>query len=188
MKKYINAAINYDSYCGYVENQAENSTDKYAEYFPINYQRMERLNKNLSIPDSLKAKINQLTPLYYLILSEGWCGDCAQIVPILAKMEKASKNIELKILIAEENLELLDKYLINNSRSVPLVLGINKENFKVEFKWGARPLFGLELLKKYKSDENYSKDMFQKDLQIAYNKDKGIKTINELIALHYEIK
>ncbi len=188
LEEYIDKAIDYNSYFAFVERQIKESNDEYTEYYALNFKRMERLNKSLTIFKEQKEKLNQLQPLTYLVLTEAWCGDCAQIIPVLAKMQEASININLKILIASQNEELLDRYLINNSRSIPVVIGTNKETFKEKFRWGARPSFGNELLKKYKSDENYTKEIFQKDLQMAYNKDKGITVINELIKLHNEIK
>jgi thiol-disulfide isomerase/thioredoxin len=187
LKNYYSKSWDYKTYFDFVFSMTKETTDKYAQYYPINYKRMERLNSTLVIPDQIQNKINQLKPLTYLVLSEGWCGDCAQIIPVLAKMTEVSKNIELKILIAAQNNELLEKYPTNNSLSVPVVIGMDKETNQEKFVWGARPKFGLELLKKYKSDKNYTKDEFQKDLQMAYNKDKGITIMNELIALHYEI-
>lgn len=185
---YIKKATDYKSYTSYVENQVTNSSDIHSEYYPINLKRMERLNKTLTVPIEIEEKLNQLKPLQYLVLVEGWCGDCAQILPVLAKMEQVTKNIELKILVADEFPELLDKHMINNARSVPVLIGVDKEYSQTVFIWGSRPFFGNELLKKYKLDKNYTKDQFNIDLQNAYNKDKGITIMNEIIKLHNEIK
>src|SRR5215217_2298139 len=69
-----------------------------------------------------------LTHYTRLVISEGWCGDAAQILPILNKMALASdKKIDLRIVLRDENDELMSQYLTNGGKAIPKVIVICKE-------------------------------------------------------------
>jgi hypothetical protein len=42
----------------------------------------------------------------WLVISEGWCGDAAQLLPIINKMAVESGKIDLRIVLRDENEEL----------------------------------------------------------------------------------
>ena len=70
--------------------------------------KLERLQKlqNLQNLQNLKRKY------IWLVLAEGWCADGSQILPILNKMAHESGKIELKIVLPEENEDLMDLFLL----------------------------------------------------------------------------
>ena len=47
-------------------------------------------------------------------------------------------SLELRVIARDENLELMDQYLTNGSRSIPIVIVLNDE-FEEVGHWGPRP-------------------------------------------------
>ena len=89
----------------------------------------------------------------------------------------------MRIVYRDENPDLIDQFLTNGTRSIPIVV-ILDENGGVIAHWGPRPAYGTELLKKYKADpENYPKTQFYNDLQVYYAKNRGYDVITEILDL-----
>jgi hypothetical protein len=62
-------------------------------------------------------------PLQVLVLSEDWCGDCTDNLPILNRIAEESGKLDVRILSRDENLDVMDRYLKNGEfRSIPLIL------------------------------------------------------------------
>jgi hypothetical protein len=59
-------------------------------------------------------------------------------VPIVAKLTDMSPGLELRIVQRDENPELMDQYLTNGARSIPIVIALD-ENFQEIGHWGPRP-------------------------------------------------
>ena len=56
-------------------------------YTKLNEVRMNRLDKTIHVDDAISEELNSLRHHYYwLVLSEGWCGDAAQLLPIFNKI------------------------------------------------------------------------------------------------------
>ena len=73
------------------------------DYSELNETRMNRLEKTILIADENVQKLQVLEKEYiWLVISEGWCGDAAQIVPVINKMAKLSEKIDLKIVFRDE--------------------------------------------------------------------------------------
>lgn len=152
-------------------------------YSKLNDKRMDRLDKTLKISDEIQLSIDGLKNSYtFLVIAEGWCGDAAQIVPIINKISEASNNIKLKIVLRDENDELMNQFLTNNSKSIPKVIIVDSEN-KVVNSWGPRPSIATKMVLDYKSKNGSIDADFKKNLQIWYNKDKGNSTQNDILKL-----
>jgi thioredoxin-like negative regulator of GroEL len=89
---------------------------------------------------ALQEKLDQLSePLHWLVLSEGWCGDAAQNLPALEKIaEHSHGKIHLRVLLRDENTELMDQWLTNGGRSIPKLIQLNAA-VEVTGSWGPRP-------------------------------------------------
>jgi len=152
-------------------------------YSILNDKRMDRLDKTLKISEEISNAINNLKDNFtFLVIAEGWCGDAAQIVPILNKISEISTNIDLKIVLRDENETLMNLYLTNGGKSIPKILIVDTQN-KVVNSWGPRPSIATKMVVDYK-EQNGSLDAdFKKNLQIWYNKDKGTNTQEDLLKL-----
>ena len=153
-------------------------------YSSLNETRMHRLDKTITITDENKQKLKDLKGEYiWLVISEGWCGDAAQLLPIVDKMATESGKIEVRIVLRDENEDFMKLFLTNKSKSIPIVVIINKETGSVIGKWGPRPKGALTLIENYKKEFGVIDETAKTDLQMWYLHDKGLSTQNEIIAL-----
>jgi thiol-disulfide isomerase/thioredoxin len=118
----------------------------------------------------------------WLVLAQGWCGDCAQIIPILGKIADAGKqHIDLRIFNPDENPELMDAYLTNGSRSIPKLIILRDESLSEISLWGPRPAPAQKLLMDWKNlSEKSSWSEFEKELHTWYARDRTMTTQEEL--------
>ena len=154
----------------------------------LNYKRALRLNKTIQIPEAEKAIFGRLqTKQIWLLITESWCGDAAQTLPVLNKLAEASENIELRVVLRDEHPELMDHFLTNGTRSIPKLI-ILTPNLEVMATWGPRSAAATQLVTDYKQQFGKIDAEFKTQLQIWYNKDKGVSIINELAAVVQEIE
>jgi len=158
-------------------------TEDLFNYSLLNDKRMDRLDKTLKTSEETKNSINELkNDFTFLVIAEGWCGDAAQIVPILNKIEEVSSKINLKIVLRDENEALMNQFLTNGSKSIPKIIIVDNQNNVIN-SWGPRPSIATKMVLDYK-EQNGSLDAdFKKNLQVWYNKDKGSNTQEDLIKL-----
>lgn len=190
IKNSLNNTISYPAYRNLIKNLLaegkstgiEQSEDL-LNFSILNDKRMDRLDKTLDINASTQNSLDNLNKGFtFLVIAEGWCGDAAQILPIINKVAEASDKIDFKIVLRDENEDLMNQYLTNGSKSIPKVLILDHEN-NVLNSWGPRPAVASQMVVDYKAQNGSIDEEFKKNLQIWYNKDKGNNTQNELIDL-----
>lgn len=154
-------------------------------YSALNETRMDRLDKTMKIPEEIILKLRNLKQEYiWLVLSEGWCGDAAQLVPIFNKMAVLSEDkIELKIVLRDENEALMKFFLTNNKRAIPKLIIIDKATGSVVDSWGPRPKGAAHLIDSYKKKFGMIDEAVKTELQLWYLKDKGLSTQEEITSL-----
>lgn len=164
-------------------------SDDLVQFSILNETRMHRLDKTIVISDDIINKLNSLKNNYiWLVLSEGWCGDAAQIMPILNKMAMAAQSIELKIVFRDENPYLMNLFLTNGSKAIPKLIVLDKKTLNVEANWGPRPKGALELIANYKAKQGKIDANAKTELQLWYLHDKGFSTQNEVSELMISIE
>lgn len=180
----------YNSYMKLMTDLAENKgttgVDQSAslvEYTYLNYKRMSRLNKTIQLEPELKETLANLnTKLLIVVLTEAWCGDAAQNLPLFHVIEGLSKNIELKLVLRDEHLELMDEFLTNGGRSIPKAIFLNPDTMEVLDTWGPRPKEAQNKVLEFKKTKgDYSE--FVKTLQLWYAKDKTISQQKEILSI-----
>ena len=158
-------------------------------YSTLNKTRMNRLNKTMKITDENSLKLKSLKGEYiWLVISESWCGDAAQIVPIVNKMAEESGKIELKIVLRDENEDLMNLFLTNKAKAIPIVIVINKETGDVLGNWGPRPKGAADFIKNYKKEFGAIDETAKNELQLWYLHDKGLSTQEELTNLMLDLE
>ncbi|MDG1398103.1 MAG: thioredoxin family protein [Polaribacter sp.] len=159
-------------------NQSEDLTN----YSMLNDRRMKRLDKTIKISEETRQKVQALKETQtWLVLTEGWCGDAAQNLPVLNKIAEINENINMKFVLRDENIELMDLFLTNGGRSIPKLIALDKNN-NVLKTWGPRPSFANRMVVEYKAKNGNLDAQFKQDLQVWYNKDKGKSTQEDFIA------
>ena len=164
-------------------------SDDLKHYSELNETRMNRLDKTMKITDENILKLKNLKSEYiWLVISEGWCGDAAQLLPIINKMAIDSGKIELRIVLRDENDELMKLFLTNKKKSIPVVIVVDKETGSVLGKWGPRPKGATDLITDYKKEFGVIDETAKTNLQLWYLHDKGISTQNELVNLMLDLE
>ena len=146
----------------------------------LNYKRSLRLNKTIQLSE-IETSIFKGVGIkqIWLLITESWCGDAAQTLPVLNKLAEASENIELRVVLRDEYPELMDHFLTNGTRSIPKLIIMNP-HLEVMATWGPRTAAATKLVTDYKEKFGKIDAQFKTLLQIWYNKDKGKNIINEL--------
>ena len=76
---------------------------------------------------------------HLLALSEDWCGDAVNILPVVARFAEAVPNVDLRVLSRDENPDIMDAHLTGGrSRSIPVVILYDRD-FRERGWWGPRP-------------------------------------------------
>ncbi|MBD3723326.1 MAG: thioredoxin family protein [Flavobacteriaceae bacterium] len=153
-------------------------------YSELNETRMNRLDKTLSVLETIQERLSNLENEFILLtLTEGWCGDAAQILPILNKISETSDKIDLKLVLRDENEELMNLFLTNGSKSIPKVILIEKSSREVVGSWGPRPEAARKLIADYKEKNGVVDEPIKIELQKWYLKDKGESTQLEFLQI-----
>lgn len=191
IEKALVSAKTYVQYIALMEDLAasgkstgEIQTEDLTNYTMLNHKRMKRLGKTIKINEEIATRIKQLDrKMTWLVLTESWCGDAAQTMPIMNKMASLNADIDLKIILRDENLELMNQFLYNNTLSIPKLIVIDREINKVVGDWGPRPSSLTKIVEDFKAENGTLTPEFKQELQVWYNKDKGKNTVTDLIYL-----
>ena len=187
---YTDRGMYYDEYRRLIDaflmvgkSTAKRESESLVEYSKLNVVRMNRLDKTTEIIPELQERISEISALQtWLVLTEGWCGDAAQIVPVLNKIAELNNNIQLKLLLRDEHLELMSKYLTNGkSQSIPKLVVLDEHNNEL-FNWGPRPQALQELFYHMKANA-LNNDSIKEEIHKWYAKDKTISIQKDLLAL-----
>jgi hypothetical protein len=159
-------------------------SEELTAYTVLNVQRMSRLDKTVKLLPELTAAAASLTGSYIaLIITEGWCGDAAQIVPVIEAVAQASAgHLRTAYVLRDDNLDLADEYLTNGSRSIPKLVVLHADTLTEVLHWGPRPAEAQALITRLKA-EGMAHDDFIREVHAWYAHDRTQATQRELLAL-----
>ncbi len=180
MKKNIEKSMTYRAYLDLIDallvdgkTTGPNQSDAMFNFGKLNRQRMKRLDKTVEINESSKERAKTVErKMIWLIITEGWCGDAAQNIPIIEKIAAETSNIETRYILRDENLDLMDRYLTNNARSIPKLICLDAETFEEIGAWGPRPQAAMDYFDEMKA-QDLEKPQMMVNLQRWYNEDKN---------------
>ena len=181
-------AISYEHYRKLIDNllakrqtTGTDHSEDMLHYAKMNVQRMNRVDKTTKLSDELMATLSNLKSKYkFLVITEGWCGDAAQIVPVIHKIEEvADRKIELRFVLRDKNLPLIDAHLTNGGRAIPVLLVLDEQGNLLLPKWGPRPSELQELMMGWKKEGLEMAEIGEK-LHGWYAKDKTVSIQTEL--------
>lgn len=114
------------------------SEDEYIESMKQNKEDLLYIYNAFELPEAPSAwEEVKKANLRAIVLTEDWCGDAMLNIPILLRIAEQA-NIEVRMLLRDDNLELMDQYLTNGkSRSIPIFIFIDENGNEVA-KWGPR--------------------------------------------------
>jgi hypothetical protein len=144
-----------------------------------NAELWQGLYRTATIRDEDVARARSLGgPWRLLALSEDWCGDTVNTLPIIARLAEQAGNLELRMLRRDEHDDLMHLHLSSGTRSIPVVMILDAEGWEWGW-WGPRPA-GLQrwvravgmLLPR---EERYRRT------RSWYARDRGRTTIEEIL-------
>lgn len=189
-QEHIDKSISFEAYYQLSDQLAkegkttgENQSQSLIDYSKLNFSRMKRIWKTTQILPEISSHLSSIDKkIYWVILTESWCGDAAQNMPILAKMIDGNPNISMHVLLRDENPELMDQYLTNGGKAIPKLIMVDEHLNEINT-WGPRPKVLQDWLKKEKENPTMSMDELKKEFQVWYTKDKGVTLQHEMVTL-----
>lgn len=121
-------------------------------------------------------------PWKLLVISEDWCGDASNTVPVLARMAEALPGIEVRIVARDEHPELMDRFLTRGSRSIPVAV-VLRDDFSLAGWWGPRPAELQAWVLAEKAAGARPVEEIYRDVRRWYARDRGESTIREVLAV-----
>ena len=117
---------------------------------------------------------------HLLVLSEDWCGDAVNTVPVLARLAERTPNVDLRVLGREANPDLMDSHLTGSSRSIPVVIALD-QTFEERGWWGPRPT----VLQRWVSGQGQllEKTARYREARTWYARDRGRTTLEEVVSM-----
>ncbi len=186
-KEFINKGLTYSAYHRQINESVAlppkgESAEKMRTYFIRNVGLMDVYDESYRVSENLRNLALVAPATTWMVITEGWCGDAAYNVPLLAALEKAvPEKIKLSLFLRDTNLELMDAYLTDGGRSIPKVVVLNQQ-LKELGTWGPRPAALQTLMKQWKSEGLVLKDLIPK-VHDWYNADNTTSLQEELSAL-----
>jgi len=166
------------------ESTGPNQTPALSQYTQLNNSRMRRWDKTLKFNDTVIERIKSVEQkIKWVVLSESWCGDASPALPVMHKITELNPNITLSIILRDENLEVMKRFMTNGTMSIPKLVAIDEEDDIVMGTWGPRSKKATQLVEAFKEEHGTLTPEFKQDLQLFYNKDKGQSVLEDLLIL-----
>lgn len=121
-QQYFDEAISLNEYMEKMESHKDNSFHIYEQF-------------HVPQDDEFISLLKDKSPRI-LGITEDWCGDAMMNNPVLRRVAEAA-DIEVRVVYRDQTLDLMDRYLTNGGRSIPIYLLLNQDG-KVIAKWGPR--------------------------------------------------
>lgn len=195
MSQFINSTIisqayDYEAYRTFLDSllaegktTGANQSESMINYATLNQKRMRKWDKIGKITPELSEKLLGIkSPMTWLVITEGWCGDAAQNLPFLNKMSEVNPNIGFKMILRDEHPELMDEFLTNGGRSIPKLIALD-ESLSVLGSWGPRPEPMQKAFVENKVTQERPGAAFTEYMHLWYAKDKGLTLQNEFLAI-----
>ena len=137
--------------------------------------------RRAQVPQEFVDRVRGLSGEWHLlVLSEDWCGDAVNTIPVLAKLAERSPNLDLRILPRDANPDLMDAHLSGTSRAIPVVMALDAE-FVERGWWGSRPAE----LQRWALAEGLllEKTERYRHVRTWYARDHGRTTLDEVVSM-----
>lgn len=195
IKESLKSSMSYLSYRSLVKllvednsNSGLEKSESLAEYTKLNDKRMNRWDKTFKISDADKAILSNFNEnISWLVITESWCGDAAHIVPVLNKIAEFI-NINFRVVLRDENMELMDMFLTNGAQSIPKLIMIDNVSGEVLNTYGSRPNEATKMVADYKEKNGSITPEFKEELQVWYNKNKGQAIVSDITEILCQLK
>ncbi|HYF40397.1 MAG TPA: thioredoxin family protein [Gemmatimonadales bacterium] len=130
------------------------------------------------VPEWARAAVPSGAVRKLLVIAEDWCGDASNTVPIIAKFADSVPGIELRVILRDQNPEVMSRYLTNGARSIPIVIALD-ESYQELGHWGPRPT-ELQAWVMENRGSTPKSELYPK-VRKWYARDRGETTLREVL-------
>jgi len=168
LKEYFQKGLTLEEYTQFLGEQKD--------LHELHYRRAE-------ISDEAVAALRGLKPRRVLVITEPWCGDSLAILPVVLKFFDRADSSEIRIVLRDQNLELMDRYLTRGGRAIPMVILLD-DSYEELFHWGPRPAPAQAIFEEHREDikaDRIDKTEVFKRIRAFYGQDRGRSIVQELL-------
>lgn len=191
-RNIIENGYTYEEYSALIESllsrdktTGENHSEKMLHYTKMNLYRMKRIDRRLELMPELKNRLKEVErSMTWLILTEAWCGDAAQSIPVIQKAAEESPKIHTRYILRDKHPDIMDQFLTNGkSRSIPKLISLDSKTLEVLGTWGPRSEEAQQMFDTTRQIEGILYQEVAEKLHKWYADDKTISIQCELLNL-----
>lgn len=162
------------------------SAQKLLKYTQKNELRMTSIDQSLRLIPEVAEAFRGAGPIVWLVLTEGWCGDAASSVPVIARLaDEFPDIITLRFYLRDENPEMMDAHLTNGGKSIPKLIMLD-QSLGFIASWGPRPERLQSQMDEWKAEyENDFAGLIRR-VNSWYDEDAGVSVQQEICRLMNE--
>ena len=187
----FNRTFSYKEYQEYISELVDKGltsgpeqSEKFTHFTKLNFQRLKRVFRTFQLSEKIAESVkNVRSEMLWVVIVESWCGDVPQNLPFMEAISQISDKIKLRIILRDENPEIMDQFLTNGTRSIPKLICFDPDTYDVAGTWGPRPVGAIELVKDLLKDPEVTADMRKEAVQRWYLQNRGEQLQSELTAL-----
>jgi thiol-disulfide isomerase/thioredoxin len=187
----LHNSMSYEAYRALVNELVKNSSttgsnksQAFISYTKLNNRRMKRWDKTLKISNVIRKTVEAFdSKLTWLVITESWCGDAAHILPVFNKISELNPNINFRVVLRDENDELMSAFLTNGNKAIPKLIIIDSDTNKVLTTYGPRPSEASSYVNRFKVKYGALTIDFKEDLQHWYNSNKGQNIMGDILEI-----
>jgi hypothetical protein len=146
-----------------------------------NVELWTALWRHARVDDDFVRRVSSLPGFWHLlVLSEDWCGDAVNTVPVVARLADRCPNLDLRVLERDTNADIMDAHLTGRSRSIPVIIVLD-EAYEERGWWGPRPT----VLQRWVSGQGQllEKSTRYREARTWYARDRGRTTLEEVVSM-----
>lgn len=170
--------LSYDAYRAHWRKEKEGSVDKNdpaerkrAHFLNYNWERQAHVHDEYTPSEALHNTVTNIDESQlWMVLTEPWCGDSAFLLPVIAEAAALNDAVSLRILLRDDNLDIMDQYLTGGSRSIPKLVAFSEDGTE-RFTWGPRPEGARRLFAELREEYDDKMDVIER--LIAHYEDGG---------------
>ncbi len=152
------------------------------DHHVLNLRRSERIARTFVPEERSVIAVRRIAiPQLWMVLSEFSCGDSAQSLPIIAHLAALNPLIDLRVLLRDQNLDIMERYLTNGTRSIPKLVAFSASGSEL-FRWGPRPEPARRIFAEGRA-EGLPKEEILERVHAFYGRDRGKSIEHEVVDL-----
>lgn len=155
--------------------------ESYIDSAQRNQEFWRGVYRNARVAADLLPRVAAVTGRWnLLVLSEDWCGDAVNSVPVIVRLAESIAECECRIVSRDANPDLMNSHLTTGTRSIPVVMVLD-DTYQEKGWWGPRPAE----LQRWFLTEGFRMEKPDRSRQMRewYARDRGRSAQAEVLAI-----